>query len=247
MEYEDPLLDRHFVSGHLKSLVLIACGLGLWLFLGLADQVLDGDTQWWDERILMSMRTPGFASDPLGPTWVEELFRDFTALGGVGVLSLLSLASIGYLWLLRMKRVALFVLVAIVAGLALSLVLKAVFDRPRPDLISYGAMTYTASFPSGHSMLSALVYLSGGAILAAAHRHRKVRLYIISCSVLLTTLVGLSRIYLGVHWPSDVLAGWAMGISWAAFCWLVAIRLQYRGILEGVDVPRRFSRRNLSK
>jgi len=228
-------LDRRFAEGHLTSIALIVCGIGLWLFLGIADEVLDGDTQWWDERILMSMRTPGFAGDPVGPTWVEELFRDFTALGGVGVLSLLSLASIGYLWLMKMKRVALFVLLAIGTGLLIALVLKAVFDRPRPDLISYGAMVYTASFPSGHSMLSALVYLTGGAILAAAHHRRRTRFYIIMWAVLLTILVGLSRIYLGVHWPSDVLAGWAIGASWAATCWLVASWLQQRGDFEEED------------
>lgn len=231
-DHSTDLLERRFVFGHLASIALLVCGLGLWVFLGIADEVLEGNTQWWDERILIAMRAPGNTSDPLGPTWVEELFRDFTALGGIGVLSVLSFASVGYLWLVGMRRVALFVLVAIATGLLLSFGLKTLFDRPRPDLISYGTTVYSASFPSGHSMLSALVYLTGGAILAAAHRRRLTRVYIIAWAVLLTLMVGASRVYLGVHWPSDVLAGWAMGASWAAACWLVANWLQQRGVLE---------------
>jgi undecaprenyl-diphosphatase len=157
------------------------------------------------------------------------MFRDFTALGGVGVLSLLTLASFGYLWLQGLRRVALFLLLAIAGGLLLSLGLKSGFDRPRPELVSHGAMVYTSSFPSGHSMLSAVVYLTGGALLAMVHSARRVRIYLIGCSVLATLLVGVSRVYLGVHWPSDVLAGWAAGAAWAAACWLAAQWFRERG------------------
>jgi undecaprenyl-diphosphatase len=163
---------------------------------------------------------------------VEELFRDFTALGGVGVLSLLTLASVGYLWLQGLHRAALFVLAAILSGLLLSLALKSGFDRPRPDLVPHGSMVYTSSFPSGHAMLSAVVYLTGGALLAVVHASHRVRIYLIGCAVLATLLVGISRVYLGVHWPSDVLAGWAAGAAWAAACWLVAQWLQEQGRIE---------------
>jgi undecaprenyl-diphosphatase len=144
------------------------------------------------------------------------------------VLGLLTVATLGYLWLMGMRRAALYLLLAIGGGLLLSLALKAGFQRPRPDLVSHGSMVYTASFPSGHSMLSAIVYLTGGAMLALEHERRAVRIYIIGCAVAATVLVGTSRVYLGVHWPTDVLAGWAGGAAWAALCWLIAHWLQIR-------------------
>ena len=206
--------------------------LGSLSFLWIADEVMEGDTLRLDERILLAMRAPGDPARPIGPEWLQEAFRDFTGIGGVGVLSLLTAATLGYLWLMGMRRTALYVLLAIGGGLLMSLALKAGFHRPRPELISHGAMVYTSSFPSGHSMLSAIVYLTGGAMLALLHRRRAVRLYILGCAVLATLLVGLSRVYLGVHWPTDVLAGWVGGAAWAALCWLIAQELQARGRLE---------------
>ena len=206
----------------IAAAILLLGALG---FLGIAEEVMEGDTLRLDERILMAMRVPGDRSKPIGPDWVEESFRDFTGLGGVGVLGLLTLATLGYLWLMGMRRSALYLLLAIGGGLLVSLALKAGFHRPRPDLISYGSMVYTSSFPSGHSMLSAVVYLTGGAMLALTHQRRAVRVYILGCAVLATVLVGISRVYLGVHWPTDVLAGWAGGAAWAALSWMVARRL----------------------
>jgi undecaprenyl-diphosphatase len=222
-----------FALHHWTSLALLILGLGVLAFIGIADEVVEGDTMRLDRWLLLALRASGDPGDPLGPVWVEEMFRDFTALGGIGVLSLLTLASVGYLWLQDLRRVAGFVLAAILGGLLLSLALKTGFDRPRPDLVSHGSMVYTSSFPSGHSMLSAVVYLTGGALLAAVHNARRLRLYLIGCSVLATLLVGVSRVYLGVHWPSDVLAGWAAGAAWAAACWLAAQWLQERGRIEG--------------
>jgi undecaprenyl-diphosphatase len=223
---------RRFALHHLTSLALIILGLGLFAFIGIADEVLEGDTLRFDRWLLLAMRVSGDPGDPLGPAWVEEMFRDFTALGGTGVLGLLTVASVGYLWLMGLRRVAVFLVMAIVSGFLLSLALKTGFHRPRPDLVSHGARIYTSSFPSGHSMLSAVVYLTGGALLAVVHTARRVRVYLIGCSILATLLVGVSRVYLGVHWPSDVLAGWAAGAAWAAACWLMAQWFQERGRIE---------------
>jgi undecaprenyl-diphosphatase len=220
---------RQFAQQHWSSLALFIFGLGLFAFLYLAGEVIEGETMRFDTWLLLALRVPGDTNDPLGPAWVEEMFRDFTALGGVGVLSLITLISVGYLWLMGQRRVALFLLFAILGGLLLSSMLKSGFDRPRPDLVSHGSLIYTSSFPSGHSMLSAVVYLTGGALLAMVHAAHRVRLYLISCSILTTLLVGVSRVYLGVHWPSDVLAGWSAGAAWAAACWLIAQWLQERG------------------
>jgi undecaprenyl-diphosphatase len=229
---------RRFALHHLTSLALVVLGLGLFAFIGIAEEVREGDTLRFDRWLLLALRAPGDPGDPLGPAWVEEMFRDFTALGGTGVLGLLTVASVGYLWLLGLRRVAVFLLLAIVGGLLLSLSLKTGFQRPRPDLVTHAAVIYTSSFPSGHSMLSAVVYLTGGALLAVVHSARRVRVYLIGCSILVTLLVGASRVYLGVHWPSDVLAGWAAGAAWAAACWLAAHWFQERGGIErGASSP----------
>jgi undecaprenyl-diphosphatase len=219
---------RRFALHHWTSLAILIFCLGLFAFLYLADEVSEGETMQFDTRLLLALREPGDTTDPLGPDSVEEVFRDFTALGGVAVLSLITLVSVGYLWLMGQHRVALYLLFAIAGGVLLSGMLKHGFDRPRPDLVSHGSHVYTSSFPSGHSMLSAIVYLTGGALLAMVHAARRVRVFLIGCAILTTLLVGASRVYLGVHWPSDVLAGWAAGAAWAAACWLIANWLRER-------------------
>lgn len=218
----------------LVGVVLLTAGL--WAFAEIADDVIEGETLSADRAILLSMRTKDDPSDPLGPRWVEELGRDMTALGGIGVLTMISLAVIGYLLLQRKRRAALFVLVAVAGGLAMSLGLKALFERSRPDLVPHGSHVYTASFPSGHAMMSAATYLTLGALLARVHARRRLKAYFLLLAVVLSIGVGISRVYLGVHWPTDVLAGWTLGACWAILCWLVATGLQRRGELEGEAV-----------
>ena len=123
-------------------------------------------------------------------------------------------------------------LVAIVGATLLSFSIKAGIERPRPDLFPHGAPVYTASFPSGHATGAAATYLTLGALLARFQRHRRLKIYLLALAVILTLLIGLSRLYLGVHWPSDVLAGWTLGACWALLCWLVARQLQRRGKVE---------------
>jgi undecaprenyl-diphosphatase len=149
------------------------------------------------------------------------------------VLSFITLAVAGFLVLQRKTHAALFVLVAVGGGLLLSSLLKMGFDRPRPDLVPHGSVVYTASFPSGHSMMAAVTYLTLGALLARVQPRRSLKLYLLGLAVLLAVAVGVSRVYLGVHWPTDVLAGWALGAAWALLCWTVALRLQRRGQVEG--------------
>ena len=227
-------LGRHELSLPM-SLALVACGV--WGFAELADEVLEGETHVFDTFVLYALRTPGHPDDPLGPLWFEEMVRDFTALGGIGVLSFLTLAAVGYLLLLRQYRAALLLSVATVGGGVLSTLLKFGFSRPRPALVAHQTYTLTSSFPSGHAMLSAVVYLTLGVLLARVQPNRLLKAYLLLLSALLTVIVGLSRIYLGVHWPTDVLAGWTIGAVWALFCWLVAHWLQRRGKIETEDPP----------
>ena len=204
----------------------------IWAFIEIADEVGEGATKAVDERILLALRNAADTADPVGPRWVEEMARDFTALGGAGVLALISLAAVVYLLLMRKRHAAVLVVAAVGGGILLSTLFKAGFDRPRPDLVAHLSQIYTASFPSGHSMMSAVTYLTLGALLTPLHRDWAVKLFILFAAVLITVLVGLSRIYLGVHWPTDVLAGWAAGAAWASACWLAALWFQKRGAVE---------------
>jgi len=211
--------------------ILLIIG-GIWLFVELADEMIEGETRRFDEALITAMRHGEDLSDPIGPRWLEELGRDMTALGGMGILTLLTLAAVGYLILHHKMRYALFVIAAIGGGLLLSLLMKSGFDRPRPDLVPHGTYIYTSSFPSGHSTMSAVTYLTLGTLMAQVHRRRRVKVYLIIWALLVTILVGTSRVYLGVHWPSDVLGGWTLGVSWALICRLAARGLQRQGTIE---------------
>ena len=195
---------------------------GAWAFIKLAEEVVEGETRRIDELILRAFREPDDISEPLGPRWLEETVRDVTALGSVTVVLLLILGVVGYLLLSRHFRTALFTAVTVPGGLLLSQVLKIGFERPRPDLVPTEIIVYTASFPSGHSMMAAVTYLTLAALLARIQPQWHLKLYLLLVAVLVTVVVGTSRVYLGVHWPTDVLAGWAAGAAWASLCWLVA-------------------------
>jgi undecaprenyl-diphosphatase len=214
----------------LASIVLAATSLVL--FAQLTDEVIEGETRVFDETVLLALRQPGDPSNPIGPGWLEDAMRDFTALGSLAVLTFLTAAVTGFLVLQGKRHAALLVVVAIGGGILVSTLTKLGFDRPRPDLVPHGATVYTASFPSGHSMMSAVTYLTLGALLARVHAERRLKLYLLGLAVIITVLVGTSRVYLGVHWPTDVLAGWALGAAWALLCWAVALWLQMRGKVE---------------
>lgn len=212
--------------------LLLLAAVAIWGFVELAEEVVEGEVEAFDRTILLSMRTADDLNDPIGPRWFEELGRDVTALGSTGILTALTILSCGYLWLLGKRSAVLYVLVAILGAQGLSSSLKWTFDRPRPDLVPHGMHVYTASFPSGHSVMSAATFLTLGALLARYQKTRPLRIYLVVVSVVLALAVGVSRVYLSVHWPTDVLAGWAIGAAWALICWSVAVYLQRRGTLE---------------
>jgi undecaprenyl-diphosphatase len=213
-------------------LYLVALSAGVWAFFELADEVGENEAVSIDEALLLSLRNPDDLADPIGPGWIEEMGRDFTALGSMGVLTLIALSVLGYLLLGGRHRTALFTLIAVSGGMLLSTLLKMGFDRARPDLVPYDTTVYTASFPSGHSMMAAVTYLTLAAILSRVHGAPLLKAYLLIVAVIITLLVGVSRVYLGVHWPTDVLAGWSAGAAWASLCWLVARWLQKRHVVE---------------
>jgi len=211
--------------------VLVVAG-GLFLFAKLVDHVLEGETHAFDHAVLLACRDAGNLSDPIGPPWLEIAFRDITSLGGLTWITLVTLATVGYLLIEGKRAGALLMAASVGWGVMLSTLLKPGIDRPRPDLVPHLVAVSTASFPSGHAMLSAVVYLTLGALLSRMEARRGVKVYFLTLAVVMTFLVGVSRIYLGVHWPTDVLAGWCAGSAWAILCWRVALALQRRGEVE---------------
>jgi len=211
--------------------VMLAAG-GLLAFVSLAEEVFEGDTEAFDRAVLLAFRNPANSADPIGPAWVEEMMRDITSLGSQPILILVSLAAFGFLMMTRRPASAWLLLVSVSGGLILSTVLKLGFERARPDLVAHATQVFTASFPSGHAMLSAVTYLTLGALLARAQESHRVKAYLLGMVVILTVITGLSRVYLGVHWPTDVIAGWCIGAAWALLCCLVALWLEQRGRIE---------------
>lgn len=214
------------------NVAVFAIALGVFVFMKVESEIREGDVAALDRAVLLSLRNPADRSDPLGPRWLEEMGRDFTALGGTGLLTLVTLMGVGYLFLGRKPRSALYVASSIISATVLELVLKELFARPRPALVPHLSHVISPSFPSGHSMLAAAVYLTLGALLARVEKRLIVKAYVLAWALLLAVLVGVSRVYLGVHWPTDVLAGWAAGAAWAALSWLLARALQRCGTLE---------------
>lgn len=223
-----------WMSGHgnLVLLAMLLVAAGVWGFIALSSEVFEGETQQFDDWAIRALRAPDDPARTIGPRWLEEFGRDMTALGGVGVLMLVSAAVVGYLLLARKFRAMGLVIAATFGAGTLSLLLKLLFDRPRPDIVPHLSYVSTSSFPSGHSMLSSAVYLTLGAILAQLVRRRILKVYFLAVALAVTFLVGVSRVYMGVHYPTDVLAGWMAGLTWAIVCWLVARFLQRKRQIE---------------
>ena len=225
------LIRKH----HPDSLVLLlflALAAALFAFLKLASAVAEGDTAAFDRWLLQALRSAGDPAVPVGPSWLRRAMVDITALGGTSVLTLITVVVAGYLLAARKAATAAFVVAAVAGGSLASSLLKLAFARARPDVVGHLVEVYSASFPSGHALNSAVTYLTLGALIARAEDSRTLRAYAIAVAVGLTLVIGFSRVYLGVHWPSDVLAGWCVGCAWAILCSLAARSLQRRHRIE---------------
>jgi undecaprenyl-diphosphatase len=221
------LLTRLGITGlERRELTWLAIGLGacvlLLVFLMLAGEVAEGETLAFDTRILQAMRNASDPSRPIGPPWIEEVFLDLTAIGGSTVLMLVVLAVAGFLALQTRYRTALFVLLTALSGEGVNAAMKQAFNRARPTVVPHLRDVFSSSFPSGHAMESAIVYLTLGAVMMRVVEGRVTKFYCLGLAMLLTALVGISRVCLGVHYPTDVIGGWIIGFVWASICWLVA-------------------------
>lgn len=181
-----------------------------------------GATAQFDREFLLAMREPNDMTNPRGGAWLEEMGRDFTALGGFPVLTLFSLAVVGFLAFTHHKTLATIFFVTTLVAMLLSTGLKAALDRARPDLVPHRTQVHTASFPSAHAMHAAATYLTLGGLLARFQQRRRLKVFVIAVAVITILLVGLSRVYLGVHWPTDVIGGWALGSACALFTLILA-------------------------
>ncbi len=213
-------------------LALLAVSAGLWAFVQFAGRVMDGSMRDLDKSLLLAMREPGDSSDPVGPGWVETMARDITALGGIAILTRVTIASAIFLALQRKTGAMRLLLFAVIGGWGLMVLLKRGFDRPRPDLVAHDAVTLAGSFPSGHAMMAAVTWLTLAVLIGRVESGRWIKAYLLGVAAAVTFAVGVSRVYLGMHWPSDVIAGWALGFMWATLCWLLARWLQGRGKVE---------------
>jgi len=219
----------------LASLLLIL--IAAFAFIRIADEVTEGDTMHFDPWVLRALRTPEHPEIPIGPPWLAQVARDTTALGGYGCLIFFTLTTAGYLWLDEKRHLSMFLLASATSGYLVSSLLKLMFQRPRPDIVPHLDRVISTSFPSGHSMNAAVIYLTLGTLIAASVARKRVKVYVLSMAAVLTVLVGLSRVYLGVHYPSDVAAGWMAGLVWALICSLTARFLQLRGKVEQPEPP----------
>jgi len=211
--------------------LLLGISILLLLALKLASEVSEGDTLALDKAILIAVRgaTDGHS---LASNTLRRLMLDVTTLGNNGLLAMVALLAVGFLIAAGKGRLGTLLGAGILIGSAASAVLKLAYDRPRPDVVAHLVSVDTASFPSGHAMNAAVVYLTMAVLLARGQKRHGARIYILGVGVMLTLLIGLSRIYLGVHWPTDVLVGWIFGASWAALIAYAGAKLQHRGAVE---------------
>ena len=204
----------------------------IWIFAALANAVREGDTRQFDEWVLSALRQDADKTQLKGPRWLASGAQDITALGSPTVLGLTVLAVTGYLILHGLYRHGLFIFAASTGGWVLNWLLKQAFSRDRPDIVPHLREVMSSSFPSGHALTSAAVYLTLGVLLMRIAEGRLAKYYCLVSAMFVTFLAGGSRVFLGVHYPSDVAAGWLIGMSWALLCWAVERTLERRAGLK---------------
>jgi undecaprenyl-diphosphatase len=218
-----PLASETAPSRRRPWLLLIAAGVALLsLLLFWIGEALKAGPGSLDRTIILALRVSGHPDRPIGAAWVPSAVRDVTALGSSVVLTLLVALCASFLALRGRWRTAGMVIAATSLGAVAVTVLKALVGRSRPDLVARLVEESSNSFPSGHAANSAIVYLTMASLLFPVVRERRARVFLLVVALLLVAMIGASRVYLGVHWPSDVLAGWAFGAGWALLWWRLA-------------------------
>jgi len=215
------LRTRHLLAPTALLLILLV-SLAAGVFFWTADEMREGETLLRDRQWLLALRAPNDVASLLGGASALQLAREVTALGSPWFLVLLVGGVGGVLFAMHQRRLATFIVVSTSGGALLNTGLKHVFERARPDLVPHEVIVANASFPSGHAFGAAMVYLTLAALLTFRMQPRAARVILLALAIGLTLAVGVSRVALGVHWPSDVLAGWAAGSAWALANWFIA-------------------------
>lgn len=218
-------MNDRSASTAMRRAAYLTLSLGVAVFAVLVVVVQLGLTDSFDRRVVLSLRNPEDLSDAWGPVWFQEAAAELTALGGYPILILAVVLVVIALLIARKNAAALFLSVAVISGSAASSLLKLFFNRARPDLVDHLDRTFTSSFPSGHAMLSMIAWLTLAAVAVRFIEMRRLRIYVLSAALTVALIIGSTRVYLGVHWPSDVIAGWAIGLAWASGSWLIADRI----------------------
>lgn len=196
------------------NFITLAAGIFIFCLDSLA--VVSGKLNNIDNSILLTLRNSGNTSIPIGPAWLLDFMRDISALGGVTVVVLITILTSGFLIIKREYGSLKVILLAVIAGGIFELLLKEIFARPRPQIVSHLVTVDSLSYPSGHSVMSVIIYLSLITIIFGLNINKKIKIYFLYSAIFLILLIGISRIYLGVHYPSDVLGGWALGLAWSS-------------------------------
>ncbi|MDT7935324.1 MAG: phosphatase PAP2 family protein [Sphingomonadaceae bacterium] len=207
-------------------LSFVAVAIALFLVALLGSEIAEGETSAFDRWALLALRRPDDLAAPIGPAWLKPAMVDITALGGVTALTLLTLLVIGFLLTKRSYTAAILIACATISGTLVGQVLKHAFGRQRPTIVPRLVEIHTLSYPSGHALNSAVIYLTLGAILARTEAQLRTRVYVLTASMTVALLIGISRVYAGVHWPTDVLAGWAVGAGWALLWWAISFKFR---------------------
>jgi len=230
-----PLKDflHELITKEIKVLLaLLLLFISVLTFLEIGDAISAGETRQFDLSIIEFFRAEDDFNKPTGPPWITEFMTDITALGGGYVLAIITIFVLIFLTLQKHYDAFWLLLAATAGGTLISFGLKEIYGRERPDLAFRLITTTYLSFPSGHSMMSAVLYLTQAAIVARFQRTWKIRIYILSAALFLTIIIGFSRVYLGVHYPTDVIGGWTIGLAWASLCWCIAWYIQRRKRLK---------------
>ncbi|MBA3999675.1 phosphatase PAP2 family protein [Brevundimonas sp.] len=229
-----PPLDRsefNRLAGRLLTLArselalltaLFVGAVGVLTFIEIADDMTEADGRAFDAMVLRALRPHADPGHAWGPWWLEEAMADVTSLGGISVLGLFAVAVIGFLVIQRKRLSALMLVIGLAGGVALSEGFKGIFERERPPAEYQAVDTLNASFPSGHALLSTVFYLTVGVMLARVLPGNRLKVWVMAMALIIAMLVGLSRVYLGAHWATDVFAGWSLGAAWAMALWLAA-------------------------
>ena len=208
-------------AGPLSVVAVGAAALALFLHI-VSETMVEGEGRVIDLGILEALRLPGQPGVPIGPAWLTEVARDLSSLGSISVLVFVVVVIVGFALVRRRYGAALLIVVAFGGGMGVCQYLKDYFERERPPDAYHLEPVVNASFPSGHAMLSAVTYLTLAVLLARVQQKRRLKVYVVAVAAVTAAMIGITRIYLGVHWTSDVLAGWSIGAAWAVACWLAS-------------------------